>query len=119
MKRSRMKRDPFLLVIVAVGALLSLLTIGCTRLPVTFDSVAVESRAVDGTAVTTTTTHVVVNYVTMLQNRNLSIDKPGWGKLDYSTSNDPVVRLATILSQMAAESGSATTMATPQGGAKR
>lgn len=96
-----MKRIVLAGVVVAVLALAS----GCTRLPVEIESVRAVSFAADGvtTATVTTTTRVNVDYLTMLQDRNFSLDRPGWGKIEYSTKNDPVVQLAKTVSQLATE----------------
>ena len=86
---------------------------GCTRLPVRAGTMTVATDGqvrvspenqitVSDAHATTVTAHTLeMRYFTCLQDRSLTVDRPGWGKLDYSTSNDPVVRLATILSQMA------------------
>lgn len=61
---------------------------GCTKLTVT--------KQPDGTS--------QVTYYTALQNRSFSLTKTGENeyKVEYSTSNDPVVQLAKDLSSLAA-----------------
>ena len=82
---------------------LAFIAAGCTRLPVEAKISRVATFAADGvtTATLTTTASLTVNYLTILQDKSLSLDRPGWGKLDYSTNNDPMQNAIEALAGLA------------------